>query len=113
MQMVKRNEQKENHRKQKAFDTWLRRCSKASWSHVRDALHEAEEHTLEEKMATNHGLSLDKDCSRRTQDDKVITCPRTAEQTGSMMVDATRDPHHGRSVPWYNSTQDPQLGKII
>ena len=81
-------------KKRKALGTWLRRCPEASWSHVRDALHIAGEYTLEKKIATNHGLSLHKDLLRNTQDDKAITCPRTAEQTGSMTVAASSDPRH-------------------
>ena len=116
---VKRDEPKIDQQKQEAFDTWLRRCPGASWSHVRDALRKAGEHTLEKKIATNHGLSLvfSEDPSRRTQDDTAITCPRTAVQTGSMTVAASRDPHGGNYfnpiVPCYNLTQDPLPGKII
>ena len=117
---VKRNESTVDQRKQEAFDTWLRRCPEASWSHVRDALHEAGEYNLEEKIATNHSISLmfSEDPSRRTQDDTAITCPRTAVQTGSMTVAATRDPQHGSHyfnpvVPRNNPTQSPLPGKVI
>ena len=51
---VKRNELRVDQQKQEVFDTWLRRCPGASWSHVRDALHKAGEYTMEEKIATNH-----------------------------------------------------------
>ena len=84
---VKRNESTVDQQKQEAFDTWLRRCPRAIWSHVRDALHKAGEYNLEKKIATNHGLSLmsSEDPSRRTQDDTAIKYPRTAIQTGSMI----------------------------
>ena len=116
VQKVKRNEPKVDQQKQEAFDTWLRRCPEASWSHVRDALHKAGEYNLEKKIATNHGLSLvfSEEPSRRTQDDTAITCPRTAVQTGNMTVDATRDPQHGSHYPIIvPTTQDPPPGKIV
>ena len=116
VQKVKRDEPKVDQRKQEAFDTWLRRCPEASWSHVRDALRKAGEYTLEKKIATNHGLSsvFSEEPSRRTQYDTAITCPRTAVQTGSMTVDASRDPQHGSHYPnLLPPTQDPPLGKII
>ena len=120
VQMVKQDESKIFQQKQKAFDTWLRRCPGASWSHVRDALHKAKEFTLEEEIATNHGLSLvySEDPSRRTQDDTAITCPRTAVQTGStcMTVAANKIPHgshyYNPTVPMCNPTQDPLPSKI-
>ena len=88
---VKRNEPKVDQQKQEAFDTWLRRCPRASWSHVRDALHNAGEYNLEKTIATNHGLSLmfSEDPSRRTQDDIAIKYPGTAVQTGSMINTCT------------------------
>ena len=97
VQKVKRNEPKVDQQKQEAFDTWLRRCPEASWSHVRDALHKAGEYNLERKIATDHSLSfvLFEEPSRRTQDNTAITCPRTAVQTRSMTVDASKDPQHG------------------
>ena len=116
VQKVKRDEPKVDQQKQEAFDIWLRRCPEASWSHVRDALHKAGEYTLEKKIATNHSLSLvfSEDPLRRAQDDTAITCPRTAVQTGIMVVDA--DPYGSHyfnpMVPWYNPTQDPQHSKI-
>ena len=116
IQKVKRNEPKVDQQKQEAFNTWLRRCPEASWSHVRDALHKAGEYAFEKKIATNHGLSLvfSEDPSRRTQDDTAITCPGTTVQKGSMTVDSTRDTqcgsHYSNLVP---TTQDPPLGKII
>ena len=58
VQKVKRNESTVDQQKQEAFDTWLRRYPEASWSHVRDALNKAGEHTLENKIATNHSLFL-------------------------------------------------------
>ena len=118
-QKVKRDEPKVDQQKQEAFDIWLRRCPEASWSHVRDALHKAGEYTLEKKIATDHSLSLvfSEEPSRRPLDDTAITCPRTAVQTGSMTVAASRDPHCGNYfnliVPCYNLTQDPLPGKII
>ena len=118
LQMVKRDEPKVDQQKQEAFDTWLRRCPEASWSHVVDALHKAREYNLEKKIATNHGLSsvFSEDPSRRTQDDTAFTCPGTAVQTGSMTEAATRDPHGSHYfnpiVPRYNPTQDSQSGKI-
>ena len=48
---VKRNEPRVDQQKQEAFDTWLRRCPRASWSHVVHALHKAGEYTLEKKIA--------------------------------------------------------------
>ena len=88
VQKLKRDEPKVDQQKQEAFDTWLRRCPGASWSHVRDALHKAGEYTLEKKIATNHGLSLvfSEDPSRRTQDDTAITYPETAVQAEGMTV---------------------------
>ena len=82
VQNVKRNEPRVDQQKQEAFDTWLRRCPEASWSHVRDALHKAREYTLEKKIATNHGLSLlvSEEPSRKVQDN------RTAVQTGCMVI---------------------------
>ena len=119
VQIVKRNESKVDQQKQGAFDTWLRRCPGASWSHVRDALHKAGEYTMEKKIATNHSISLmfSEDPSRRRHDDTAITCPRTAVRTGSVTVAATRDPHGSHYfnpvVSRYNPTQDPLLGKMI
>ena len=118
VQKVKRDEPKVDQQKQEAFDTWLRRCPGASWSHVRDALHKAEEYNLEKKITISQSLSLvfSENSSRRTQDDTAITCPGTAVKTGSMTVAATRDPHGSHYsnpiVPRYNPTQVPQLDKI-
>ena len=47
-----------NSHKEKAFDTWLRRCPEASWSHVRDALHKAGEYILEREVAEKYSLPL-------------------------------------------------------
>ena len=47
-----------NSHKEKAFDTWLRRCPEASWSHVRDALHNAGEYILERGVAEKYSLPL-------------------------------------------------------
>ena len=119
VQKVKRNELRVDQRKQEAFDTWLRRCPGASWSHVRDALHNAGEYNLETKIAEHHGCSLmiSEGPSRRTQDDTAITYPRTAVQAESTTVGATRDPHDSHYfnplVPRYNPTQDPLPGKFI
>ena len=116
VQKVKRNEPKVDQQKQEAFDTWLRRCPGASWSHVRDALHKAGEYNLEKKIATNHRLSLvfSEDPLRRTQEETTITCPRTVVQTGSMTVAATKDPQHGSHYPnLVPTTQDQPPGKII
>ena len=119
VQKVKRNEPTVDQQKQEAFDTWLKRCPEASWSHVRDALHKAGEYVLGTKIATNHGLSLEfsEEPSRRTQNDTAITCPGTAIQAGSETVAASRDPHgchyfNQIAAPWYNPTQDPLPGKI-
>ena len=73
VQIVKRNEPKVDQQKQEAFDTWLRRCPEASWSHVRDALHKAGEYNLEKKIATNHSLEFSEE-------------DRTVVQTGSMLL---------------------------
>ena len=123
VQKVKRNELRVDQQKQEAFDTWLRRCPGASWSHVRDALHKAGEYTMEKKIATNHSLSLvfSEEPSRRTMDDTAITYmyPGTAVQAGSTTVAASKDPHGGNYfnliVPCYNLTHHmhPLLGKII
>ena len=116
---VKRNELKLDQQKQEVFDTWLRRCPGASWSHVRDALHNAGEYNLGTKIAEYHGCSLmiSEGPSRRTQDDTAISCPRTAVQAESMTVGATRDPHDSHYfnplVPRYNPPQDPLPGKFI
>ena len=113
---MKRNEPKVDQQKQEAFDTWLRRCPGASWSHLRDTLHKAGEYYLEGRIAKSHGLSLvfSEDPSRRTQDDTAITCPGTDVKTGSMTVAATKDSqsgsHHPNLVP---PTQDPPPGKTI
>ena len=123
VQKVTRDQLKVDQKKREAFDTWLRRCSVASWSHVRDALGKAGECTLEKKIAKNHDLPLvfSEHSSRRTHDDTAIKHPMTAVQTGSMTVAATRDASkdlHGSHylhpiVPRYNSTQDPLPGKIL
>ena len=73
VQKVKLNEPKVDQQKRKAFDTWLRRCPEASWSHVRDALHKAGEYNLEKKIATNHSLEFSEE-------------DRTVVQTGNMVV---------------------------
>ena len=100
---------KVDQQKQEAFDTWRRRCPEDK----------AGEYNLEKKIAIDHGLSLvsSEDPSRRTQDDTAITCPGTAVQTGSMTVDANKDPQSGSRypnlVPLFSTTQDPPLGKIV
>ena len=83
VEKVKRNESRVDQQKQEAFDTWLRRYPRASWSHVRDALHNAGEYNLEKKIAKNHDLSLVfSECSsRRTQDDTANKYLRTSVQT--------------------------------
>ena len=103
------NEPKVDQQKQEAFDTSLGRYPEDK----------AGEYNWEKKIATDHGLSLvfSEEPSRRTKDDTAITYPRTAIQTGSMTVDANKNPQHGshypRSVPWFNPTQDPPLGKVV
>ena len=53
---IKKDVSGSNLQKQEAFDTWLRRCPEASWSHVRQALHNAKEYKVEKKVAEKFNL---------------------------------------------------------